>query len=68
MRGPGITLIHPVLEALIIMDDKGIAHPVLAIAWEIAPDLSSITVILRKGVKFHDGSDFNADAVAWNLQ
>jgi peptide/nickel transport system substrate-binding protein len=40
----------------------------LATAWEIASDLSSITFKLRKGVKFHDGSDFNADAAAWNLQ
>jgi peptide/nickel transport system substrate-binding protein len=45
----------------------GVVEPLLATAWEIAPDGKSITLTLRQGVKFHDGSDFNAAAVKWNL-
>jgi len=41
--------------------------PVLATAWKVADDGTSITLTLRKGVKFHDGSDFNADVCKWNL-
>jgi len=41
--------------------------PELATSWELAPDLSSYTFKLRKGVKFHDGTDFNAEAVKWNF-
>jgi len=41
--------------------------PVLAESWELAPEKSAYTFHLRQGVKFHDGTDFNADAVKWNL-
>jgi peptide/nickel transport system substrate-binding protein len=34
----------------------------------IAKDQKSITIKLRKGIKFHDGSEMNAEAVAWNYQ
>ena len=35
---------------------------------EIAPDGKSVKMTLRKGVKFHDGTDFNAQAAKWNLE
>jgi ABC-type transport system substrate-binding protein len=42
-------------------------EPLLAESWECAPDKSSYIFKLRQGVKFHDGTDFNAQAVKWNL-
>jgi len=41
--------------------------PGLAESWEVNPaDKTKWIIKLRRGVKFHDGSDFNADAVVWN--
>lgn len=42
--------------------------PQLAERWEIAPDLKSVRFHLRRGVKFHDGSPFNAQAVKFNVE
>ncbi len=42
--------------------------PGLATAWKVDPnDFKVWRFTLRKGVKFHDGSAFTADAVVWNL-
>jgi len=57
----------PTFEGLMECDLMGNFYPCLATKWEIANDLSSITLTLRKGVKFHDGSDFNAAVAKWNI-
>jgi peptide/nickel transport system substrate-binding protein len=64
---------YPVFEGLVLWNltsaDKlaGIA-PGLAERWEQhANDKTKWVFHLRKGVKFHDGSDFNADAAIWNF-
>jgi ABC-type transport system substrate-binding protein len=62
----GVSL-QAVIERLMILKMDGSVQPELATSWKIADDRKSITINLRKGVKFHDGSDFNADVVKWNL-
>ena len=43
--------------------------PGLATEWKVDDkDHTKWIFKLRKGVKFHDGSDFNADAVMWNFE
>ncbi len=42
-------------------------EPGLASRWEHTPDNLSWTFHLRQGVKFHDGTPFNADAVVFSM-
>ncbi|MGQ3076402.1 MAG: ABC transporter substrate-binding protein, partial [Ferrovibrionaceae bacterium] len=43
--------------------------PGLATSWEVdKADPTRWVFKLRDGVKFHDGSDFTADAVIWNIE
>jgi peptide/nickel transport system substrate-binding protein len=56
------------LEALTRQLNNGTDTPVLATSWDVDLSGPSITFHLRQGVKFHDGTDFNAAAVKWNLQ
>ncbi|MCR4394429.1 MAG: ABC transporter substrate-binding protein, partial [Dehalococcoidales bacterium] len=57
------------LERLLKEKLDGTMQPELAESWEVTStgDSPNIVFHLRKGVKFHDGTDFNAKAVAWNL-
>src|SRR5437773_1849040 len=64
---------YPIFEGLVLWDlsraDRlaGL-RPGLAEKYEQAADDKKTWIFhLRHGVKFHDGTDFNADAVIWNL-
>src|SRR5476651_1001488 len=63
----------PIFEGLVAFDLTTTGPvklvPGLAEKWEQDPaDKKTWIFHLRKGVKFHDGTDFNADAVIWNLE
>jgi len=66
----GYTLYDPLVAwEMNVADRPGKLVPGLASEWKPDPaDPKKWIFTLRKGVKFHDGSDFNADAVVWNLE
>ncbi len=50
-------------------DRPSVVIPGLATEWAVdANDKTRWVFRLRRGVKFHDGSEFNADAVVWNVR
>ncbi|UOQ59697.1 ABC transporter substrate-binding protein [Leucobacter rhizosphaerae] len=55
-------------EMLVIREKDGTILPNLATAWEFGDGATSLTLTLRDDVKFHDGTDFNADAVKANFE
>lgn len=57
-----------VFDALTELQRDGQMNPRLAESWTFSPDLLEWTFKLRKGVKFHDGSDFSADDVVFTIQ
>lgn len=66
--GPGVFRASVALERLWIPGDKlGTFKYILATGYRLAEDESYYDIELRKGVKFHDGTDFNAEAAKWNL-
>ncbi|WP_411734700.1 ABC transporter substrate-binding protein [Paeniglutamicibacter sp.] len=58
-----------IYEGLIGVDrETGAPIPLLATDWIVSPDRLQYTFILRRGAKFHDGTDFDAQAVVTNFE
>ena len=57
-----------VFDSLTFYDAAGNIIPKLAESWETDADNATITFHLKKGVRFHDGTPFNAEAVKWNIE
>ncbi|HET7855008.1 MAG TPA: ABC transporter substrate-binding protein [Gaiellaceae bacterium] len=66
--GESIRVITQIFETLInLKPGTTELEPGLATEWEVSPDAKTYTFALREGVKFHDGTDFNAEAVCFNF-
>jgi len=52
-------------ESLLNVDGTGNLIPELATSWDVDTANKTITWHLRQGVKFHDGTDWNAEAAKW---
>lgn len=57
-----------VMDPLFDIDEKGEVKPMLATGYEVLDGGKTYRITLREGVKFHDGTAFDADAVVFNLE
>ncbi|MCL0078239.1 glutathione ABC transporter substrate-binding protein [Dehalococcoidia bacterium] len=64
---PAATVSRLIAPPLIDQDKDGSPLPYLAESWEFSPDALTLTLYLRRNVKFHDGTPFNAEAAKFNL-
>jgi peptide/nickel transport system substrate-binding protein len=56
-----------IFGGLFKLADGGKIEPDLASGYQVSDDGKSLTISLRPGVMFQDGTPLNAEAVAWNI-
>ncbi len=62
-------IFRQIYDTLVYRDPESRAFvPGLATDWEVSPDGLSYRFSLRQNVSFHDGSEFTADSVAFNIE
>ena len=61
------TIMMNIYDTIVWRSDAGDFVPGLAEKWEASTDGLTYTLSLRKGVKFHDGTDFDANAIKFAL-
>ena len=64
---PPALLMLPVYNSLFRANPNGTSSPELATGYTVSSNGETIDIALRHGVKFQDGTAFNAQAVVYNL-
>ncbi|WP_462408801.1 ABC transporter substrate-binding protein [Neobacillus sp. Marseille-QA0830] len=68
-EGEAFKVTENIFDTLVSYGEKDTTiQPGLAEKWEVSDDGLTYTFHLRQGVKFHDGTDFNAEAVVFNFE
>lgn len=62
-----LNIMNIVYEPLFTVSETGKLDPVLAHSYAVSDDGTQITVELKDGVKWHDGTNFTAEDVAYTL-
>ncbi len=68
---PGVQswfVVGNIFNSLVTIDVELNIVPDLAESWEVLENSKVYIFHLRKGVKFHDGTEFDAEVVRWNYQ
>lgn len=65
--GYTMAVLYPMYETLTMFNDEMEVVPSLATDWETSQDGTEWTYQIRKGVKFHDDSELNAEVVKANF-
>ena len=58
---------YQIYDSLVAIDQTGKIIPWLAEKWDTSQDGKTVTFSLRKDVKYHDGTPFDAESVKWNI-
>ena len=65
---PTFNITGHIFERLFKLTPEGDIAPHLAASYDINDDGTVVTLALREGVSFHDGTPFNAEAVKLNIE
>ncbi len=65
---PQRAVLEPLMEYTVMPDKSVKIVGILAESWEGSPDARIWTFRLRSGIRFHDGTPWNAQAAKWNFE
>jgi peptide/nickel transport system substrate-binding protein len=66
-QASGWSVVHALFDHLVERDFQGEIVPGLATSWTVV-EPTVLEFVLRRGVTFHDGEAFNADAVKFSIE